>query len=142
TAGTIIVKLNTDVDVAQLHSLEASRDLRKINYERDKLQYEAQGISKAQLDADFANLKDAQAQVDAQQATIEKKIIRAPFSGRLGISQVNLGQYLNPGDPVVSLQTMDPIWVDFFIPEQEIPNVKVGQEVKLSSDIYAKKTFT
>jgi membrane fusion protein (multidrug efflux system) len=140
--GDIIVRLNIEPDIAQLHVLEAARDLSKITYERDKLQYAAQGISKEQLDTDLANLKGAQAQVDEQQANINKKIIRAPFSGRLGISQVNLGQYLNPGDTIVTLQTMDPIWVDFFIPEQEITRLRVGQKVNLTTEAYPGRVFS
>jgi len=140
--GTILVELNTDPDVAQLLSLQATAELAQITYDRDKLQYAAQGISKATLDMDLANLKSSLAQVEEQKANIAKKIIRAPFSGRLGISAINPGQYLNPGDKVVSLQMLDPIYVDFYLPEQELGSVQVGQLVALTSDAYPGQTFT
>lgn len=140
--GQLLVELNIDADVSQLHSLQANETLASITYHRDQKQYKAHAISKATLDTDYANLKSLQAQVAEQQATIDKKIIRAPFTGRLGISMVNPGQYLNPGDKIVTLQTMDPIYADFYIPQQTIGKFSIGQTVKLTSDSFPKITFT
>ena len=109
----MLVQLNADSDIAQLHSLEAAADLAATVYERDKAQLAAEAISKAQLDADAADLKSKRAQVAQQAALVAKKTMRAPFAGKLGITTVNPGQYLNPGDKIVTLQTIDPIYVDF-----------------------------
>lgn len=137
----LLVELNIDSEKAQLASLEATLELSKITYDRDKAQFEAQAVSKATLDTDAANLKSNGAQVDEQKAVIAKKIIRAPFSGRLGISLVYPGQYVNPGDKIVTLQSLDPIYVDFYVPQQSINDVAVGREVILSTDTYPGKTF-
>jgi len=102
-AGQLLVQLNADSDVAQLHTLTAARDLSQSIYERNKKQYLAQAVSQASLDADAADLKVKQAQVAQQEAQVVKKTIRAPFAGRLGISPVNPGQYLNPGEKIVTL---------------------------------------
>jgi len=139
--GDLLVQLDIDADTAQLHVLEANAALASITYNRDKAQYAIQAVSKQTLDTDEANLKSTQAQVDYQKALIEQKTIRAPFSGRLGISAVNPGQYLNPGDKVTMLQTLDPIYVDFYVPQQFIDNVKVGQTVSMTIDAFADKVF-
>ncbi|HUE48992.1 MAG TPA: hypothetical protein VMO54_07305, partial [Steroidobacteraceae bacterium] len=96
--GQVLVHLNADADIATLHSLQAAADLADTVYARDKMQFEAQAISQAQLDADAADLKNRKAQAAAQAALVEKKTLRAPFDGRLGITTVNPGQYLNTGD--------------------------------------------
>jgi membrane fusion protein (multidrug efflux system) len=108
-AGQVLVELNTDSDLATLHSLQANADLSKVVLNRDKQQLAADAIAQAQVDNDLADLKSKEAQVAAQQATLDKKIIRAPFAGKLGISTVNPGQYINPGDKIVTLQSIDPI---------------------------------
>jgi len=141
-AGQILVQLNADSDVAQLHTLTAARDLSHSVYERNKKQFLAQAISQATLDADAADLKVKQAQVVQQEAQIVKKTIRAPFAGRLGISSVNPGQYLNPGDKIVTLQALDSIYVDFFLPQQELSRIAAGQTVVVVSDTYPDKKFT
>jgi membrane fusion protein, multidrug efflux system len=140
--GVVLVQLNIDPDVAQLHALEATEDIDLITYNRDKKQYEAKGISKEQLDTDLANLKNMQAQVAEQAANIAKKIIQAPFDGRLGVSQVNPGQYLNPGDKIVTLQQLDPIWVDFYVPQQQISDLTLCQPVNVTIDAFPGKVFT
>ena len=122
----ILVQLNADTDIDLLHSLEANEALAKITYNRDKAQYAARAISKQVLDTDIANLKSLEAQVKQQTDLIAKKTIRAPFSGRLGINQINPGQYLNPGNTIVNLQTTDPIYADFYLPQQTLPQLKVG----------------
>jgi membrane fusion protein (multidrug efflux system) len=141
SAGQLLVQLNADSDIAQLHSLEAATALAKIVYERDRKQYAVLAISQAVLDADEADLKIKQAQVEQQKALVEKKTIRAPFDGRLGISTVNLGQYLNPGDKIVTLQSLDTLYNDFNLPQQELARIKKGQVVVAASDTYPGRTF-
>lgn len=139
--GQVLVRLNSDADVATLHSLEAAADLAATVYARDKMQFEAQAISQAQLDSDAADLKNRRAQAAAQAALVEKKILRAPFDGRLGITTVNPGQYLNTGDKVVTLQELDPVYVDFRLPQEQLAQVRPGLEVRLSVDAFPGETF-
>jgi membrane fusion protein (multidrug efflux system) len=140
-AGQLLAQLNADSDVAQLHALEAAAELAATVYERDKAQLAAEVISKAQVDTDAGDLKSKRAQVEQQKALVDKKSIRAPFAGKLGITTVNPGQYLNAGDKLVTLQTIDPIYVDFMIPQQQLPQVAVGQRVTLTADAYKGTTF-
>jgi membrane fusion protein, multidrug efflux system len=141
-AGALLIQLNADSDLAQLAALKAAADLAQTTLARDRVQLAAQAISQAQVDGDEADLKSKRAQAASQQATIDKKTIRAPFSGRLGITLVNPGQYLNPGDKVVTLQTIDPIFIDFNLPQQQIGGVSVGQTVMVSSDAYRGQSFS
>ncbi len=141
-AGQLLVQLNADSDMALLHSLEAAADLANTVYERDKKQYEVQAVSKATLDADAADLKVKRAQVAQQAAIVEKKSIRAPFAGRLGISKVNPGQYINPGDKVVTLQSLDQIYTDFYLPQQELSRISLRQPVVVTADTYPGRTFS
>ena len=140
-AGEVLVELNIAPDVAQLHQLEANAELAAITYHRDKEQYAIHAISGATLDTDRANLKSAIAQVEQQQAIIEQKIIRAPFNGRLGINQVNVGQYLNPGDAVTLLESLDPIYVDFYVPQQWVDEIKMDQVVNVDVDAFKGEHF-
>jgi len=140
-SGQVLVQLNADSDIAQLHALEAAADLASTVYERDKAQLAAEVISKAQVDTDAADLKTKRAQVAQQAALVEKKTIRAPFAGKLGITTVNPGQYLNAGDKIVTLQTIDPIYIDFNLPQQQLPKISLGQKVTLTTDAYKDATF-
>ncbi len=140
--GAPLVKLNDDAEVAQLASLEASAELAKITYDRDKAQFSVQAVSKQIVDNDASNLKNLLAQVAEQKATIAKKNIVAPFGGRLGIRNVNPGQYVNVGDNIVTLQTLDPIYVDFYLPQQDLVNIQVGQVITATCDTYPGKSFT
>jgi membrane fusion protein, multidrug efflux system len=140
--GRILVQLNADADIAQLRSLEAAAELAEVVYERDRKQYDAQAVSRAVLDADEADLKTKRAQVAQQAAIVEKKTIRTPFAGRLGISIVNPGQYLNPGDRIVTLQSLDPLYIDFFLPQQELSQVSLGHPVLAAIDAYPGQTFS
>jgi membrane fusion protein (multidrug efflux system) len=133
-SGDLLVQLNDDSDVAQLHSLQAAADLAQTVLTRDKAQFDAQAISQAQVDSDAADLKGKRALVEQQKATVAKKAIRAPFSGELGITTVNPGQYLNPGDKVVSLEKIDPIYIDFFVPQKQVSGLSLGQRLGLSND--------
>ena len=141
TTGQLLVQLNADADIAQLQTLTAARELSQSIYERNKKQFLAQAVSKASLDADAADLKIKQAQVAQQEVLVSKKTIRAPFAGRLGISSVNPGQYLNPGDKIVTLQALDSIYVDFYLPQQELSRVSSGQAVAATTDTYPDKKF-
>lgn len=137
----VLVKLDIAPDVAKLHELQAQATLAKITFNRDQKQYHFGAVSKEQLDTDNANMQSTAASVEEQQATINKKIIRAPFSGRLGISAVNLGEYINSGAQIVNLQTLDPIYVDFYLPQQEIQDVSVGQTIEMTADRVPGKKF-
>jgi membrane fusion protein (multidrug efflux system) len=139
--GQVLVHLNADSDIATLHSLEAAADLAATVYARDKMQFEAQAISQAQLDADAADLKNKRAQAAAQAALVEKKTLRAPFDGQLGITTVNPGQYLNTGDKVVTLQELNPVYVDFRLPQEQLALVHPGLEVRLSLDAFPGESF-
>ncbi len=137
----ILLKLNTDTDVAQLHALEAAAGLAKTVYARDKKQLKVMAVSQAVVDADAADLKNRRAQLAQQAAVIRKKIIRAPFDGKLGVSAVNAGQYLNPGEKIVSLQDLDQVFVDFYLPQQELSRVKVGQMAAMAIDAVPDRAF-
>jgi membrane fusion protein, multidrug efflux system len=139
--GDVLVELNADADKAQLAALEAAADLSASVLKRDKAQFEAQAIAQAQVDADAADLKSKRALAAQQQANIDKKTIRAPFAGKLGITTVNPGQYVNPGDKIVTLQTIDPIYVDFNLPQKQIGALQVGQVVNVTSDGFPGVTF-
>lgn len=140
--GQVLVQLNADSDIARLRSLEAEAELADTVYERDKKQFAAQAISQAALDADASDLKNKRAQVAEQAALVEKKTIRAPFSGLLGITALNPGQYLNAGDKIVTLQSVDSLLADFYLPQQEISRIRLGQAVSLTTDSYPGRTFT
>jgi membrane fusion protein, multidrug efflux system len=132
--GQILVRLDTSQERAQLAAAEAQRDLGKLNLERSA-QLLAKGVvAQAEYDRVAAEAAQAQARVGEIRATIERKRIRAPFAGVLGIRQVNLGQYLSGGDPVVQLQSMDPIYVNFTLPQQEVAALKLGADVLISTD--------
>ncbi len=139
--GQVLAQLNADSDIAQLHALEAAAELARTVYERDRAQLADEAVSQAQVDADAADLKNKRALVAQQAALVEKKTIRAPFAGKLGITMVNPGQYLNPGDKLVTLQTIDPIYVDFFVPQQQLPIVAIGQKISLTTDAYKDQAF-
>lgn len=139
--GTVLVELVADSDIARLHSLQAASALAKTTYERDKQQFEFKAVSQQVLDIDKANLMQADAAVAEQQAMVNKKYIHALFSGRAGIRQVSVGQYLNAGTPVVSLQALDPIYLDFSVPQQKISMIHVGQKVSAKTDAYPGEQF-
>ncbi|KUM05573.1 efflux RND transporter periplasmic adaptor subunit [Chromobacterium subtsugae] len=140
-AGEVLVQLNADADVAQLRSLQAAAELSATTLKRDRAQLAVQGVSQAQVDADEADLKSKKALVAQQAALVAKKTIRAPFAGRLGITTVNPGQFLNPGDKIVTLQTIDPVYVDFNLPQRQIGQVRIGQSVSLKSDAFGNELF-
>jgi membrane fusion protein (multidrug efflux system) len=132
--GRTLVHLRAADDIAKLESLQAAAELAKVTFGRDRAQFEAQAISQSQLDTDAANLKSANAQVAQQQALIDKKIVQAPFAGRIGIRAVDLGQYVKAGDKIVTLQTLDPIHVDFSLPQQALAQIAVTQPITVRAE--------
>lgn len=141
-AGQPLVQLYDDPDIATLKSLTAVAHLAKLTYQRDVIQYQAQAIGKAVLDAATSNWKSAEAQQAAQAALISEKTIRAPFNGRLGITTVNPGQYLTAGEPIVNLESLDPLYVDFMLPQDDLSHIEVGQTVHVSADAFPGAVFT
>ena len=139
--GDVLLTLRANNDPAVLAQLQAQAKLDEINYARDLKQFAANAVAQSTVDTDRANLAAAQAQVAAQQASMDEKIVRAPFSGRLGIRQVNLGQYLQPGTAIVTLEQLNPLFVDFYLPQQALVALKVGQVVNLKIDAYPGQTF-
>ncbi|MBE1160655.1 efflux RND transporter periplasmic adaptor subunit [Dyella acidiphila] len=140
-AGTVLLRLRPNDDDAKLAALRANAELAAANLARDRQQYALKAISRATLDQDEANEKNAHAQVAAQQAQMAEKVVRAPFSGQLGIRMVDLGQYLTAGTPIVSLQALDPIYLDFNLPQQQLGQVRPGQSVDVAVDSFPGKLF-
>ncbi len=140
--GTLLAQLDVSVEEAQLRSAEATAELARLNAERIRELRSRDTLAQSELDAAEAQLKQAIANVEAIRATIEKKTFRAPFSGTLGIRRVNIGQYVNAGHAIVELQTLDPIHVDFFLPQQRIVDLAVGQTVQVTTDGVSGATFT
>jgi membrane fusion protein (multidrug efflux system) len=134
-AGDLLIKQDTSSEEAQLRAAEAQAKLAKVNLDRIKQLLEDQLAARAQYDTAEANFNQAVAQADSIRAVIEKKTIRAPFSGRLGVRLVNIGQALKEGDPIVSLQRLDPIFVNFLLPQQELPMVKIGLPARVTTDV-------
>jgi membrane fusion protein (multidrug efflux system) len=133
-AGEVLVELDTRQERAQLAAMEAQRDLARINFGRMQQLVKEGVIAQTEFDNATAQQKATEAQVGEIRATIARKTIRAPFSGILGIRQVNLGQYLSAGEAIVSLQSLNPIYVNFGIPQQTAAQVRVGRGLRVSSD--------
>jgi membrane fusion protein (multidrug efflux system) len=139
--GAPLVDLTAEDDIAHLEALKATTELARLTYERDQRLVKTKAISEQTVDTDKWTLKNDEAQVAQQQALVDYKSIKAPFSGRLGIRQVDLGQFLAAGTTVVTLQQLDPIYVDFFLPEQALAQIKVGQHVAAKIDAYPSHSF-
>jgi membrane fusion protein (multidrug efflux system) len=130
--GELLVSLDTRQEQAQLAAAEAQRDLAKLNFGRIRDLREKGVTSQAEYDRAEAELKQAEAGVGEIQAAIDRKTIRAPFTGTLGIRQADIGQYLQGGDPVVPLQSLDPIYVNFSVPQQRVGEMRVGGEIEVT----------
>ncbi len=139
--GAVLVQLNTTVDLAQLRSYEAAAELARLNYERAKALRESNVNAQSDLDDTLAQRDQALANLENIRALVAKKTITAPFDGRLGIRQVNIGQFLQTGSPIVSLQSMDPIYVNFSLPQQSVSLAKKGQDIELTLDVYPGAPF-
>jgi membrane fusion protein (multidrug efflux system) len=141
-AGQVLIQLNADADNASWRAAVAAAELAEVVLKRDQAQLSVQAVSQAQVDNDTADLKSKRALADQQLATLEKKTIRAPFAGKLGITTIIPGQYLNPGDKIVPIQNINSLYVDFYLPEQKLSQLAKGQMVTLSSEAYPGKTFS
>jgi membrane fusion protein (multidrug efflux system) len=137
----LLVRLDTSSEDAQLRAVEAQAELARLNLARMRTLKNDNTVSQSDLDTAEATLKQAQANGDNIRATIAKKTIRAPFAGQLGIRLINLGQYLETGKPIVSLQALSPVYADFSLPQQELAKLKTGMRVELVTDAYPEKRF-
>ncbi|PVV07407.1 MAG: efflux transporter periplasmic adaptor subunit [gamma proteobacterium symbiont of Ctena orbiculata] len=140
--GDLLVRIDITAEQAQLRSAEAAAKLARINLDRNRDLRANKTVSQADLDSAEANYKQATAQVDNVRATIAKKTLRAPFAGQLGLRQVNLGQIIEQGTPVVTLQTIDPIYVDFSFPQQQYSILIPGTEVHIRTDAAPDQVFS
>jgi membrane fusion protein (multidrug efflux system) len=140
-AGKLLLRLRPYDDYAKLDQLKAAAQLAEQTLKRDQEQFAAQAVSQATIDTDAATLKSARAQVVAQQALIDEKIVKAPFAGRLGIRQVDVGQYLAAGTTIVTLQALDPILIDFYVPQAALAHLKIGQAATAAVDTYPGASF-
>ena len=140
--GALLMEMRAGDDIGKLDSLRAAAQLAQANYQRALGQFNAQAISKADLDSANATLKSANAQVAEQQAMVDKKRIYAPFAGRLGIREADPGQYVAAGTKIVTLQTLDPIHADFYVPQQELSALRVGQLVSAGTDAFPGQLFS
>jgi len=140
-AGKLLLELAAGEEKAQFKAAEAALALAKITMKRDKEQIKVHAISQAQVDADKADLQAKQAQLEQLQAVLDKLQIHAPFSGRLGVSTVSVGQYLNAGATIISLQASDKMLIDFNIPQRQMAEVKAGQTVSLQTNTFVGRPF-
>ena len=132
--GDLLVQLDTRQERAQLTTIDSQREFANLNYDRMKGLLDQRVISRAEFDRAVTDQKQSEAQIGEVNATISRKTIRAPFSGVLGIRQVNLGQYLAPGDPIVLVQSLDPIYANFGVPQQDASQVRLGRTVRISAE--------
>ena len=140
--GDVLVQLDTRQEQAQLAGAESQVELARVNFERMRGLVEQDAVSRAEFDAAAAAHQQAEARVREIRATIERKTIRAPFAGVLGIRQVNLGQYLTGGDPIVPLQSLNPVYVNFGVPQQEAGKMRQGRSVRITVGELGEGQFT
>jgi membrane fusion protein (multidrug efflux system) len=140
-AGALLVQQDISSEKAQLQGAEAELDLAKVNLKRLSKLLADGTIAQSQYDDAEAKFKEDAAQVDNIRAIIAKKTIRAPFAGRLGIRLIDLGQILKEGDEIVSLQSLDPIFVNFLLPQQELPQIQLGLTVQVTTDALPGQTI-
>lgn len=134
TAGQPLVQLDARQERAQLASAEAARDLAKANLDRSQSLLAQKLVAQSDYDQTAALFRQAEAHVAEVKAAIDRKVVRAPFAGVTGIRQVNLGQYVSSGDPIVPLQSLDPVYVDFTVPQQQVGALRPGQVVRVEAD--------
>ena len=140
-AGDVLMKLDVDIEQAQLREAEADAHWARVSFERAKGLIGPRVISQADFDSAENTLKQAQARVDNIRAVIAKKTVRAPFDGKLGIRRISVGQFLEKGSPVVSLHSLDPVYVDYSLPQQRLGNLTEGLKVIVSSDAFQGQPF-
>lgn len=132
--GQVLVELDAKVEQAQLKSIRAQRALAKVSLDRSLSLVQSGAVAQSSVDANEASFKSASAEESALEAQIARKTIRAPFSGRLGIRQVNLGQYLAPGSVVTVLESVESVFVDFSLPQHDLDRIAVGTPVRVSEE--------
>lgn len=140
-AGDLIISLDDATDRAELKTLKSAERLAEIERDRVERLWKSKSVSKAEYDQRQSELEQAQARVAAQLSRMQQKQLRAPYNGHLGIRRVNVGQYVNAGDPMVSLQSLDDVFVDFTLPEQRFSDVNVGLKVRATMDALGEKAF-
>ncbi len=140
-AGDVLVQLDVQVEQAQLRAHEATARLADVEFKRATTLRESGNVPQSQLDRAIANVEKANADVENVKAIIDRKTLRAPFSGRVGIRQINLGQYIAQGAPIVALQSHRQVFVNFTLPQQAIARIASGLKVSLHSDVYPDQTF-
>jgi len=139
--GQVLLSQDVGIQMAELEGLEAALDLREVQYERAKRLLAERQVSQSDYDAARAARDEAEAALKAKRAFIERKQVYVPFDGVLGIRMVDLGTYLEPGDPIVPLQALDPIHVDYALPEHLLSRLAVGQTVEVTVPAYPEETF-
>jgi len=139
--GYLLMAMVQDSDRAQLAALQSKAELSKVVNERDRQQLASEAISKNAFDSSSADYNAKSAQVDQQAALVAKKNLKAPFSGRVGVVSINPGQFINSGDKIMTLQTIDPVFVDFTIPQSLVSQIKKDQIVSVNSDAFGDQFF-
>ncbi len=141
--GTSLITIDDSIDQASLKDAQANLTLQKVNYKRQVDLYKRQATSSSNVDTAKANLSEAAANVEKIQAEINQKHIKAPFTGRLGVRKVNLGEFINPGSTkIVTLQSLDPLYLEFYLPEQYLRQLHVDQEIRFQVESHKTKQFT
>lgn len=141
TAGQALVQLDTEVDEAALVGLKASLNLARLQLERNQKLLRDRAVSQGDVDELNARVSESLAQVREKEALIGKKTILAPFDGQLGIRRVNLGQFLDAGSAIAELEALDPVYVDFALPERRLSEIEVDQPVEVKVDAYPERVF-
>lgn len=139
--GDLLLELDTQTEEANLRSAEAEADLARTVYDRTKQLRVNNTVPQSEMDAAESNLRKMTALVEQLRSTIREKQLRAPFTGRLGIREVNLGQFVDQGDKIVSLQSLDPIFVDFLLPQQLLSKLLPGCPLRVLTDVYPETVF-
>lgn len=134
--GDVLVRLDDEVEQSQLRSAEAGAELARLTFERAQRLIARNAISRADFEQAEATFKQAAAQVDNIRAVIAKKVVRAPFAGKVGIRRVSVGDYLSKGAPIVSLQTVDPVYVEFSVPQRRLGELREGLNVSATTDAH------
>jgi len=139
--GDLLIRMDTSSEQAQLRALEAQSELAKLNLTREESLRKENMVPQSELDSAVATMRQTQANAEAIKAVIEKKTIKAAFTGQLGIRQINLGQYVDAGKPIVWLQTVSPVYADFSLPQQELSRLTNGMAARLHIDAYPDRKF-
>jgi membrane fusion protein (multidrug efflux system) len=140
-ANDLLVQFDISQEQAQLAQATAKRDLARLNLDRDRSLLAGRTISQSEFDTAEANFRQTQGSVEEAQAIIEKKTIRAPFDGVAGIRQINLGQYVNPGQALVTLQAFNPVYVNFMLPQENLGDIAIGGKVEVLVDVFPREVF-